>query len=614
MTRLLLAVVAAVLLAAPAAADPPLRLPGQITDEAGALAGGRAQVQAALDRLYDERRLRLWVVYVERFDTGGWAEATADRSGLGDRDVLLAVATADREYGLFSPGLPSEITDAEFDDVRVEQVEPALRRGDWAGAAVAAADGLGQAAGPRGAGSLWVIIGLAVVGGIAVWWYARRKRAQRTAAGLATARQTDDPAALAALPDDVLDERSRELLVEVDNALRASAEELELARGEFGEARTRPFTTAYEGARTAAATAFAIRQRLDDDVPETPQQRRDLLVELITGLTRADRDLDARVAEFDALRDLLIDAPNRLDALTEQVVAVRVRLPESAAAWARLSAEFPAPAVAPVKDNVAMAEQRVAFAEQSIGEGRAAIARPAGEQGAAVAAIRAAEAAIGQAATLLDAVDHAADTIRESAAALPTALDALRADIAEAERRGGLAEVVAKARAALDADPANPMAAYAAVTAADAELDAATAAAAERQRRADLLDQTTSAAAAQITAAEDFISARRGAIGAQARTRLAEARRHLDAARTADPAAAQQHAQAALDLARRAAAEADTDVRRWESARTPQPGGDLGAMLGGILIGSTLGGRGGSRPASFGGTRGTRRHGGGGRF
>jgi hypothetical protein len=623
-SRLLLVVVALLALAAPASADPPARLPGQITDSGGALGAGRAEVQAAIDRLYDEHRLRLWVVYVDGFDGvggTGWAERTADASALGDRDVLLAVATAEREYSLYSPGLPDEITDAEFADVRAERVEPALRGGDWAGAAVAAADGLGAAMAPRGAWTLWVIIGLAVVGGVGVWWYARRKRAQRTSAGLAQARRTDDPAVLAGLPDEALDARSRELLVEVDNALRASVEELELATGEFGESRTRPFTDACANARAALAAAFAIRQRLDDDVPETPQQRRDLLIELITGLSSADDELDARVAEFDALRDLLIDAPNRLAALTERVVALTVRLPDSRAALARLAGEFPAAAVAPVADNVTMAEQRLSFAEKSIADGRTAVARPAGEQGEAVAAIRAAEGAVGQAAALLDAVDRAAEDIRTAVSSLPAAIEALRADIAEAERRGDVdPTAVTAAKSALTTDQTTPLTAYATITTADADLGAAIATAGERRRRADLLTQTTAAATAHLTAAEDFIASRRGAVGSEARTRLAEARRHLDATRTADPDAAQRHAQWALDLSRRAASEAESDVRRWESTRSTG-GGDLGATLGGILIGSMLGGgrssghsRGGHRPASFGGTRGTRRHGGGGRF
>ena len=107
----LVALVALLALAVPASADPPARLPGQITDTGGALGGGRAEVQAAVDRLYDEHRLRLWVVYVAGFDGLGPVGRTANASALGDRDVLLAVATADREYSLYSPGLHEEVSD-----------------------------------------------------------------------------------------------------------------------------------------------------------------------------------------------------------------------------------------------------------------------------------------------------------------------------------------------------------------------------------------------------------------------------------------------------------------------------------------------------------------------
>ncbi|MGX7825813.1 TPM domain-containing protein [Actinokineospora sp. 24-640] len=620
-----------VLQAAPAGAEPPERLAGQVTDRVAALdPGGQARVRDALDSLYDEHRMRLWVVYVAGFDgrdADSWVERTAALSGLGDQDVLLAVATEDREYRLYSPGLPAQVSDAEFTEVRVERIEPALREGDWALASVEAADGLAGAAAPQGMGALLAVGAAVAVGGAGVWLYSRRKRGRRLTTGLAKARGIDpeDTAALAALPVEVLDERSRELLVEMDNALRASAEELELARGEFGETRTQPFTSAFTGAKDAMAAAFALRQRLDDDVPETRAQRGDLLVELISRLGRADRELDARVAEFDELRDLLLDAPGRLDALTQKVVGISVRLPESTATWTRLTGEFPAPALAPVRDNLAMAQERLTFAERAIADGRAAVARPVGEQGAAVAAIRGAEGAVGQASTLLDAVDNAETNIRGAVAGLPAALDGLRADLAAAERLTGaggpdLTSAVAAARSALEKAPGsdNPLGAYAEVTAADTDLDNAVAAATERRQRAALLEQALGAASAQISAAEDFVGTRRGAVGAQARTRLAEARRHLDAAgalSTTDPAAALEHAQHAVTLGQQAAAAAESDVRRWESARAPRAGGDTGAVLGGILIGSILGGggpgRGGYRPSSFGGSRGTRRHGGG---
>ena len=55
---MLLAILTLGLLCAPgAAAEPPLRLPTYLTDNAGALdAAGKAEVQAAIDRLYNEKR------------------------------------------------------------------------------------------------------------------------------------------------------------------------------------------------------------------------------------------------------------------------------------------------------------------------------------------------------------------------------------------------------------------------------------------------------------------------------------------------------------------------------------------------------------------------------
>ncbi|MGB3895875.1 MAG: TPM domain-containing protein, partial [Mycolicibacter sinensis] len=149
-TRLIsaaLAILAAVLLVAPgAAAQPPLRLPSSITDSAGVLApSDRAGVQAALDKLYADRHIRLWVVYVDVFSgqtADDWGRSTARLSDLGSNDAMLAVATADRSYAfLVSSGI-SEISSGKVDALRRNQIEPALHRGDWAGAATLAASGL----------------------------------------------------------------------------------------------------------------------------------------------------------------------------------------------------------------------------------------------------------------------------------------------------------------------------------------------------------------------------------------------------------------------------------------------------------------------------------------
>ncbi|WP_280439649.1 hypothetical protein [Nocardia cyriacigeorgica] len=129
-----------------------------------------------------------------------------------------------------------------------------------------------------------------------------------------------------------------------------------------------------------------------------------------------------------------------------------------------------------------------------------------------------------------------------------------------------------------------------------------------------------------MRAAADYISTRRGGVDATARTRLAEAQRHLDGAtslRDSDPATALTHARTAADLAGRALHEAQTGVQTWEARRAPSGTAQAGAILGGILIegllrgaagGSRRGYGGGYRPPSFGGSTGSRRISRGGRF
>lgn len=126
-------------------ADDPVVLSrdGQITDRVDALGDRRTSVAEALDRLYDERRIQLFVVYVRDFSgrTGqAWADATAERNGLGLDDLLLAVATHDRRYG-YSADPDSRLTTDQLDEVAQTAIEPALRQNDWAGAAIGAADG-----------------------------------------------------------------------------------------------------------------------------------------------------------------------------------------------------------------------------------------------------------------------------------------------------------------------------------------------------------------------------------------------------------------------------------------------------------------------------------------
>ncbi|WP_194828646.1 TPM domain-containing protein [Nocardia sp. XZ_19_231] len=639
------------LLCAPSAvAEPPARMGPQVVDTANVLsAGDEGRVLDAVDTLYRDHQVKLWVIYVRTFGSMAardWAARTSDLSGFSDRDLLLAVAVDDRGYWLDGT-LPDGVTDSELDSILAGSVEPALREQKWAQAGVDTAEGIGSAM--KGTSVPWgvlILIGLGVVvvaGGLML--FARKRRGDRDRAELTNAREIDptDSAALAKLSLPTLHVLSRERLVEIDDAVRTSDEELTLATSEFGETAVTPFRSALDAARAATAKAFTIRQQLDDAVPETPDQQRAMLIELIATAGKADRELDAQVTDFDAMRDLLIDAPARLDALTRDIVELTARMPGSEAELARLGSTYPPSVIAPIHDNVRMAQERITFAENNIDSARTALTQPVGQQGGAVAAIRAAEGAIGQARTLLDAVDQAATNIQQARDGLPAALEELRTDLGSAKSLtefGGadLAAAVASATAALDAPNADsdPLGTFHTAVTADAELDRAIAAASDRKLAVEdlrrRLDRTLTDASARIDAASSFITTRRGGVDAEARTRLSEAQRHLAEARGlagSDPERALVSAQTAADLGGRAMQQAQASVQAWET-RQPMSGGgsQTGAVLGGILLNELLrgamsggshrggygGGGGGYRPGSFGGSSGSRRVSRGGRF
>ncbi|WP_278262742.1 TPM domain-containing protein [Nocardia sp. AG03] len=648
----LCAMLAAVgLLCAPGVgAEPPSRMGPQVVDSAGVLSGAdESRVLDSVDRLYRDHQVKLWVIYVRDFAgmaPRDWAARTSDLSGFSDRDLLLAVAVEDRGYWLDGM-VPEQVSDGELDSLLAGTMEPDLRDGKWAQAAVDTADGLGSAI--SGSGVPWktllilVLVVVVVAGGLIL--FSRRRRRARDRAELDTARKVDpaDSAAVAKLSLPTLHALSRERLVEIDDAVRTSTEELALATSEFGEMAVTPFRTALDAARAATAKAFTIRQQLDDAIPETPEQQRSMLVELIAVAGTADRELDAQVADFDAMRDLLIDAPARLDGLTRDIVDLTARTPASEAELSRLTAAYPASVLAPIRDNVRMASERVAFAEQNIDTARAALTQPVGEQGGAVAAIRAAEGAIGQARTLLDAVDQAAANIQQARDGLPAALDELRRDLAAAAgltEFGGpeLTAAVGKATSTVDtasaAAESDPLGAFHSAVQADAELDRAIAAASDRKLAVEdlrrRLDRTITDAAARIDAASSFITTRRGGVDAEARTRLSEAQRHLDEARSSAASAPDRalvSAQHAADLGGRALQQAQASVRAWETRQPMSGGAQTGAVLGGILLdgflrgamnsgsrGRGYGGGGGYRPGSYGGSSGSRRVSRGGRF
>jgi len=628
---LALSLAAATMLAPSVAAEPPFRLPDTVTDNAGVLDERQlADVQKAVDQLYTERRVRLWVVFVESFapqGAVGWAQQTRTASDLSNDDAILAVASGQRSYAFLVPSAAAGGSSTKVDDIRRDRIEPALRNSDWAGAATAAAAGLtnlGKGGGKGGSLSMTPMLviaglGLLVIAAMLLW--SRRQRAKRHEADVVAAKNVDptDPAALASVPIGALDDLSRSIVVDVDNAVRTSANELVLAVEEFGEAQTAPFAAAVDNARTTLKQAFAVRQKLDDEVPEPLPERRDLLTRVVVSAAKANRELDTQTASFHQMRDLVFNAPERLDALTQLLVTVTARVEPSQQKLAELNGEFAESALASVARNVNAAKERLGFADQAITTGRALAAKPvAGEVGELVDCVRGAEASLQQANTMLDAVDSAASDIRRAVSTLPSAIEDVQRGITQAGAQlaeGGLGkeielsaardEAVKAVAAAQVTGAADPLGAFTTLTQADADLDRLLAGVAEEREAAERLtrsyEKALFTAQSRVRSVSDYIDTRRGSVGPEARTRFNEAVRQLEAAETksiTNITEAIAHANGAAMLAAQAQQLANDDVQAGQlQYQTRYSGGrqsNMGAMVGGIILGNILtGGRGG---------------------
>lgn len=627
----------ALLAAPPASAQDPVDLgPSHVVDQAQVLSGTQeATIAAAAKKLYDDHRIDLYVVYVDRFtdptEAADWANETAARNGLGQRDYLLAVSTDGRTYYL-SGDDNGPVSADQLDAIERNDVEPKLHAGDWTGAAVAAANGLGDAVGGGGgAAFFWVfVIGILVIG-LVVFLVVRSRgsRKKRAAAGPTTPQSELQTISLADL-----ERRAGSALVQTDDAIRTSEEELGFATAQYGAEAVVPFQSALDTAKGQLREAFTLKQRLDDAEPDTDEQRREWNIRIVQLCATGNQALDAQADAFDELRSIEKRIPEASAEIAGQATALRQRLAATRATLDSLAERYTDAALGTVRDNIDQATQRLDFTDTALAG--AAQKAASGDAGAAAVGVRAAEESADQAGLLLDAVDRLGADLTAAQQSLDGTLAELRSDLAEARALAGTSDpggaiaaavagteqTVTDVQAALSAGRVNPLELAQRLDAANRSIDGVLQgvrdARAQAQRAQSALQQTLMTAKARVSACEDFITARRGAVGAEARTRLAEAARlvvQAEQAAATDAVSALALAQRAAELADQATQLAQQDVGGFQpdlggtggglgdifggGTSGRGGGGAMGAILGGILIDSVL--RGGMGGGGFGG-------------
>lgn len=605
----------------------------RVLDDVGALSAAETNaVQQRSEELSASSGVDLWVVYVDEFtgpsDPEAWATQTAEANGLGPNQYLLAIATEGRTFYLSGDSAGPVDVDALI-TIEQQRIQPELASDDWAGGAIAAADGLenavgggsgapGAATGGGGFGGILIFLLIAAAVIAVIWLIVRARRKGKAVAGGASGAE-----AVTALPTAELARRAASALVQTDDAVKTSEQELGFAAAQFGDAAAAEFAETLTRAKANLDKAFSLQQQLDDEVPDTEQDVRAWNAQILELCETANAELDEKAAAFDELRKLEQNAPEALARTQELRATVAAGLAEASERLAALQGAYAPEATATIADNPAQAQQLIDFADERLTAAQQAIG--SGDGSAAAVSIRAAEEALGQARLLHDAVTKLGDDLaagERNAAALIADLEKdLAAAGAMPDADGRLAPVIAATRQQVDAARSNltgtqkrPLATLAALEQANTEIDTVLAgvrdAQVQAQRASQMLGQQLMQAQAQVSAAEDFIISRRGAIGAEARTRLAEAGSSLVRAQqlaASDPAQALQYAQRANDLAGQAIQHAQNDVGAFSGGGGLFGGGGnsgggnmMGAVLGGIVINSLLGG-GGSRGGGFGG-------------
>ncbi|WP_311167444.1 TPM domain-containing protein [Corynebacterium matruchotii] len=591
-----------------------------VTDQAGRLSQEEID---SINKLAQDYRHKTdgiaYIVFVDSFPPGmdaqEWATQALKPIAASRYDILLAVGS--NTYGY---AYSEAFTAKSFKQVDTAVVSH-LRQHDWAGAAssfittaqqvAAGGSSSGDSKGSAAVGAAILLGGLGLLGaaGGGAVYAAKRKSKRDTAKAVEQGRALDpkDTAALSQLSTAALEQLAAEELVSTDESIKAAQAELDISVSEFGTERTRKFTQSLQHSQSTLQKAFAIQQQINDRKYTSEFDKRSLLIEIISSCGQADDVLDQEAKNFADMRNLLVNAPQTLERLTQSTVDLQARITPAMEQMADLRRSFPAETLSSINHNVEIAQAALAEAEKQIDVGRDLAARPAGEQAGLIEAIRIAETDINQADRMLKAIESARSDIAAAQANLDALIAEIEGEIAQGEaiKSQGVAqgtqldwnavsntltrarEALQEARGIKDHDP---LTAWTRLTDMDSQLDEMLeqiqSGITDHARVLRVFDQQSAAAQTAIRAAQDFISSRGRYVRSDARTKLADAEQAFEKAvavrtsQTRDAINYARHAttqaQAALRVAQR---DVDSEMRQNNSS-----GGSAGSFVAGALF------------------------------
>ncbi|MGB3413215.1 MAG: TPM domain-containing protein, partial [Microbacteriaceae bacterium] len=562
-----------------------------------------------------------------------WADATAIANGLGQFGVLLVVAVDDRDYAISVDQL-FPIDASAMSNIEQKYLLPSLSKSDWYQASAQFAEGMAQDFGL----TLQSVTGNTVNpttapttppidkpsdSGLSAWWLlvpavpivatvvvvSRRKKKNGAA---------DAPEKLSLKE---LGHRVSSALIGLDDAIKLSEQELGFAVAQFGKDATAEFRKALDEASENTKQAFKLKQLLDDHVKDTEAETRQWSTEILRLCDVANTALEAHEKAFEELRKLEENAPELVGSLQSELQSLQAEEAQIAATLQQLNTQYDAEALQAINQNPAQAKALLTFSSEQLALASSRLAE--GKTSEVALALRATQQSLDQVIELNRAVNETGPALQQA----QTQLDALRANVQQdlvnarslnATALVGIGQDLAQIQQESESTLAqlsgrNPAADLARLDAVNTRLDqvmANTMSLVERRQRVvSTLAQALPAAERSITEARHYVTTRRGGIGVDARTRLADAEQKFTQAvsvQQSDPEQSLNLANQSISSAQLATRLATQDVQQTYGGNSGGP--DLGGILG-FLLGSYMSGGGGnrSRGSSWGssGSRGT---------
>lgn len=628
---------------APAMAESPVTIPAGdfVIDNSGVLGSDQSRLESEIKELRVDTGISLFAIYVDEFsnptEAAKWAQAVAEKKGMGNSSAILVVATETRQ-AYFSGAEGGPLAAADQDLYRSD-IAPALSNLDWAGATEGAVEAIrdfdsgastssSESSASTGFGGTLLTVLLLVAAVAVAGFLFLSRRGKKNSRSLPGQQQNNYPGMPGApaqqpqIPVEQLRLQADQLLVAADDSIRSSQQELGFAEAQYGKQSVEVFVQDLAKAKEHLTESFRLQQQLDDDIPDTEADQRSWLTEIINRCQEVNQSLQEHADEFKQLRQLEQNAESRISELTANQQPLNQRLSARVGDLERLSAKYDASAVSQVKDNADQAAERLTFAASALQQASQKLSSSRSE---AAVLVQNAEEAQDQAGVLLEAIAKTGAGLEQAEQDLKAAIALAERDLAQAKATfatgtssdlagpiAGVESALTSAQQAVAGGKYNPLALITLLDDASKPLNQSLLRlrdqAQQDQASRDQLQSLLHTAASRIGGTEDYIRARRGGVRSSARTRLAEAQRTLDEAHAianTDPGRAVAAAQRAIQLADQAAQMAESDVSGFGDGfgnagsmggygRGGRGGGMFdgvgGAVLGGILINTILGG------------------------